>query len=447
MKPASHFPQHITAAARSLQAREIRAIDLLEHCLARIETLDASLNAFISVDADGARAAAVIADAELDAGRWRGPLHGIPVSLKDLLDQKGTVTTAGSLSMREVAVADAPAVAHLRDAGAILVGKTNMHEFAMGTTSDDSGFGPARHPMALSRSPGGSSGGSAIAVATGMCLGSIGSDTGGSIRIPAAACGLVGLKPAWGEVSLGGTVPLSPTLDCVGPLARTVDDAWMLLDGLTAQQRPLPDVPALGQLRAGVPRDLIEQAVMPEVLDVFDAALARLHEAGVQTDAMQLTTAPLVVPAYVAIVMYEALQFHAPRMATHGPAYTPRVRARLDGVPSPTQDAYEEALAARARIEMDVQERIADGGLLLLPALAIEPPPVGAEMVRIGQDDIPVRPTMLRLTQPFNLSRHAALTVPCGSTPAGFPVGLQIVGRSTADVVAAGRAIAGVVAS
>ncbi len=447
MKPASPFPQHITEAAQALQAREIRAADLLEHCLDRIDAVDRSVNAFITVDAGGARAAAAEADAELDAGRWRGPLHGVPVSLKDLVHQQGLATTAGSRSLRDVAPEDAPSVAHLRAAGAILVGKTNMHEFAMGTTSDDSGFGPVRHPLALSRSPGGSSGGSAVSVLTGMCLGSVGSDTGGSIRIPAAMCGLVGLKPAWGEVSLEGSVPLSPTLDCLGPITRSVDDAWMLLDGLTGRRRPPPDAPAPGRLRAAVPRDLIEQQVTPDVLAAFDAALARLTDAGVTTTHTLLNTAELLVPAYVTIVMYEALEYHAPRMATHGHAYTPRVRARLDGVPAPSREAYDEALTARARIEADVDALVGGGDVLLLPSVGIEPPSVGAEMVRVGQADVPARPAMLRLTQPFNLSRHAALSVPCGATPAGFPVGLQVVGRSTADVVAAGRAIAALVAS
>lgn len=447
MKPASHLPQHISDAARALRAREIRATDLLEACLARIDALNRTLNAFITVDADGARAAAAAADAELDAGRWRGPLHGVPVSLKDLLDQQGLVTTAGSRSMQDVATGDAPTVAHLRAAGAVLVGKTNMHEFAMGTTSDDSGFGPVRHPLALSRSPGGSSGGSAVAVATGMCLGSIGSDTGGSIRIPAAVCGLVGLKPAWGDVTLDGSVPLSPALDCLGPIARSVDDAWALLDGLTGRQRPVPDAPSPGRVRARVPRALVEQQIAPDVLAVFDATLRRLADAGVQSTDVTLKTASLLVPAYVTIVMYEALEYHTPRMAAHGHQYTPRVRARLDGVPSPSREEYEAALEARARIEAEVQALVGGGDVLLLPTLALEPPHVGAETVRVGSAEVPVRPAMLRLTQPFNLSRHAALSLPCGATPAGFPVGLQVVGRSTIDVVAVGRAIAGVVAS
>lgn len=441
-------PETIRDASEALRERTVRARDLAESCLSRIDELNGRLNAFITVDAAGARQAADLADVELDNGRWRGPLHGVPLSLKDLLDQQGLPTTAGSRSMHVVAGRDAAAVAHLRTAGAVFVGKCNMHEFAMGTTTDDSGYGAAHHPLDDTRAPGGSSGGSAIAVATGMSLGSIGSDTGGSIRIPAAACGLVGLKPSWGEISLDGVVPLSPTFDCLGPLARTVADAWLLLDGLTGQRRPLPDVPRIGgSARARVPRHLFASGIDAGIAQAFEAALARLATAGLGIDDATLTTADTFVPTYVTIVMTEALAFHAPRMAAHAHAYTPRVRARLDGVAPPAADEYTRALAQREAIEREVDGLVGRGDVLVLPALAIEPPPIGAETMRVGTLDLPVRPTMLRLTQPFNLSRHAALTLPCGATPAGFPVGLQIVARSTADVVAWGRALEAVLAA
>lgn len=439
----------ILASSIALRDRHVRARDLLEACLARIADLDPALNAFVTVDADGARAAADLADTELDAGRIRGPLHGVPVSLKDLLDQRGLPTTAGSLSMHVVPHTDAPAVAHLRAAGVVLVGKCNMHEFAMGTTTDDSGFGPTRHPLDTSRSPGGSSGGSAVSVATGMSLGSIGSDTGGSVRIPAAACGLVGLKPAWNEVSTEGVVPLSPTLDVVGPLARTVEDAWLLLDGLTGQQRPMPDVPRVsGPQRALVPWPLFEQHTDAEVLDTFRSAVDRLARAGLQLAPATLRTADTFVPAYVAIVMTEALAYHGPRMAAHAAQYTPRVRVRLEDVPPPPPAEYALALEQRTAIAQEIESLVHMGDILVLPALAIQPPPVGAETVRVGNQDqdTPVRAAMLRLTQPFNLSRHAAITIPCGTTRAGFPVGLQIVARSSHDVVGWGRALAGVLA-
>ena len=212
--------------AAQIRAGRLTSERLVEDCLARIAELQPTLNAFVTVTADEALAAARAADRRAAGGRPLGPLHGVPISLKDLIDQAGVPTTASSLVRRDHrAERDAPVTARLRQAGAVFVGKTNLHEFAFGTTSDDSGFGPARHPLDPSRSPGGSSGGSAISVATGMALASVGTDTGGSIRIPAAACGIVGLKPEWGEIPAAGVVPLSRQLDHVGPMTRSVADA------------------------------------------------------------------------------------------------------------------------------------------------------------------------------------------------------------------------------
>ena len=212
-----------------LRARELTAEQVTDACLRRIEEDNPRLNAFILVMADAARHQAREADRELAAGRDRGPLHGVPISIKDLIDVAGTPTTAAS-RVREghVATHDAPVIVALREAGAVIIGKTNLHEFAFGTTNEESAFGPARNPHDDSRSPGGSSGGSAASVAAGMALATLGTDTGGSIRIPAAACGIVGLKPRHGEVSTDGVVPLSHRLDHVGPLARTVTDAWLV---------------------------------------------------------------------------------------------------------------------------------------------------------------------------------------------------------------------------
>ena len=209
----------IADAAPRLAKGQLKSEKLTEECLSQIEALNPKLNAFITVTADEALKAARDADKDIAGGRYRGPLHGIPVSLKDLVDLKGIRTTAGSLvRASHVATEDADVTSRLRDAGAVFVGKTNLHEFAFGTTTEDSGFGKAHHPVDPSRSPGGSSGGSAIAIATGMSLGTVGTDTGGSIRIPAAVCGIVGLKPGWGEISASGVVPLSRQLDHVGPL-------------------------------------------------------------------------------------------------------------------------------------------------------------------------------------------------------------------------------------
>ena len=222
-------PHDIAEAAGALRSGAATAADLVETALEAIDRHNRRTNAFIRVHADEARAAARAADDERAQGLDRGPLHGIPISLKDLIDVAGQPTTAASRVLDgRVARQDAPVVTRLRRAGAVILGKTNLHEFALGTTSEDSAFGPVRHPLDEARSPGGSSGGSAAAVASGMGLGSIGTDTGGSVRIPAAACGIVGLKPSAGDIPTQGVIPLSWSLDHVGPLARTVQDvAWL----------------------------------------------------------------------------------------------------------------------------------------------------------------------------------------------------------------------------
>lgn len=429
--------------ARALREGTTSARDLLEACLSRIAALQPATNAFIHVTAEQARHAADAADAELRDGHDRGLLHGIPVSLKDLLDEAGVVTTAGSRSMTRVAEVDAPAVANLRAHGAVFVGHTNMHEFAMGTTSEDSGFGAVRHFRDRSRSAGGSSGGAAVAVATGMSHVAIGSDTGGSIRIPAAACGLVGLKPAWGEVPLQGVVPLSPTLDCVGPLATCVEDAWDVLQALRVRG-PLPPCPAptpIESLRAGVLRAYGWTRVAPEITRRVDEAIAVLQRAGVALQDVPLTSAPAIVPTYGTIVMREAIDFHAPRLPAHADAYTPAVRARLQTAPRPGDDEYAAALATRALIEADVARLLTTVDVLLLPGSAITPPPLGQSHVHWSDGEELTRAAMLRMTQPFNLSRHPAIVLPLPPTADGWQPSLQVVGRTTSSMIAAARAI------
>jgi aspartyl-tRNA(Asn)/glutamyl-tRNA(Gln) amidotransferase subunit A len=250
-------PHTIAELAHALKARETTVEAVVERCLQRVAERNVMLNAFITVFENEAREQARQADREIAAGRYRGPLHGVPLSLKDLFDVGGAATTAASrVRQGHVAEHDAPSVAALRDAGAIVIGKTNLHEFAFGTTNEDSAYGPARHPLDPSRSPGGSSGGSAASVADGMCFASMGTDTGGSIRIPSAVCGLVGLKPAVGELPTEGVVPLSTTLDHIGPLCRSVEDATIVYDALRGGgPRPPGKAIEARALKLGIPRN------------------------------------------------------------------------------------------------------------------------------------------------------------------------------------------------
>lgn len=446
-----HDPADLTigAAARALRDQALTSAALTEACLARIARDAGRLNAFITVTADLARMQAAEADRERAAGLDRGPLHGIPISLKDLIDLAGTPTTAASrVRAGHVATTDAPIVTHLRRAGAVIVGKTNLHEFAMGTTSEDSAFGAVRHPQDPSRSPGGSSGGSAVAVRLGMGLASVGSDTGGSIRIPSAVCGLVGLKPAFGEVSTDGVVPLSRSLDHLGPLARTVADAALLFDVLTGGdgraglfEHDTLSLNARGgraQLTAAVPSAYILDLLQPDVRASFDEALARLRAAGMTIVTADLPHVPLAPSIYLPIVVSEGAACHAETLDAMGAAYTPNVRLRLEmGRYVPAAD-YIRAQRGRERLRAEVDALLADrsGGpgadMLLLPTLPIVAPPIGAATVPMGDGrDEPVRAMMLRLTQPFNLTGHPAISIPMRPAADGLPCGLQIVSRDT----------------
>jgi aspartyl-tRNA(Asn)/glutamyl-tRNA(Gln) amidotransferase subunit A len=420
----------IATASERIRGGALTSLALTESCLSQIDRLNASLNAFITITRDAALAAAREADAEIARGRWRGPLHGIPISLKDLIDQRGVITTAASHARdRQEAAADAPVTAALRHAGAVLIGKTNLHEYAFGTTSDESAFGPVRHPVATDRSPGGSSGGSAVAVATGMSLASIGTDTGGSIRIPAAACGLVGLKPGIGEVSCDGVVPLSWTLDHVGPLARSVADAAMVyraLAGLAAA--PITPRP-VAELRIGVLRDYFEDLLEPDVSAAVHATHDRLRRAGARLHDVRLPHAAAIAAIYLAIVFGEGAAVHGVALDSRGERYQPGVRVRLEAARFTTAEDYVRAMRAREVIRAEIDGALHECDALTSATLPIGAPVIGAVEIDVDGRTHPIRNVMLRLTQPFNITGHPAATLPCGETRERLPVGLQLVGR------------------
>jgi aspartyl-tRNA(Asn)/glutamyl-tRNA(Gln) amidotransferase subunit A len=421
----------LTGAGAALHASRTRAIDLTDASLAAIAREQPRTNAFIAVDDSGARRTAAALDAELAAGRDRGALHGLPLSLKDLIDVDGTVTTAASRVLADrIATADADVVTRLREAGAVFVGKTNLHEFALGTTSEDSAFGPVRHPADLGRSAGGSSGGSAAAVATGMGLASIGSDTGGSIRIPAACCGIVGLKPTFGEVSTAGVIPLSFSLDHVGPLTRTVADAaaiWAVLTGRVPAPLEACSIRGLKltRLMGG-----FDSPISPEVRAAFEAALGRLADAGARIGQAELAGASRIPDVYVSLVLAEAAQWHARYLDTRAALYSPIVRSRIESGRSIPAVTYLDARDAAAALRRAVDALLDECDALVLPTLPIVAPPLGANDIVIDPGipaSTPVRSAMLRQTQPFNLTGHPAISLPLPSP--GLPVGLQLVGR------------------
>jgi aspartyl-tRNA(Asn)/glutamyl-tRNA(Gln) amidotransferase subunit A len=421
--------------------------------LARIERLNPKLNAYITVTAELALAQAKKSESELFAPRGRkgqrdrGPLHGIPISLKDNIYTAGVRTTAGSKILKDfIPQNDAKVVAQLKEAGAVILGKTNMHEFAYGVTSNNPHYGPVRNPWDLARIPGGSSGGSAAAVAAGLCYGSIGTDTGGSIRIPASLCGIVGLKPTWGRISCEGIVPLSPALDCAGPLARTVGDVATLTGILYLRVGREPNMAKLSTLRTdarklclGIPRQMFFDALSDEVRGAFDAALRELGRAGVTTKDISIPLLDETEEAGNYIAWTEAALYH--RQQGYFPAraaeYGDDVRSRLEMGHKVLAVDYLRALEIQRQFFQQLHLALAeaDADAMIFPSTAIEAPPLEHETIRVGAHEYPARALLLRQNRPANLAGVPAVSVPCGFTRSGLPIGLQIIGGVSSDAI------------
>jgi aspartyl-tRNA(Asn)/glutamyl-tRNA(Gln) amidotransferase subunit A len=423
----------------------VTAEKIATDCLQQISVADRGINAFITVLGDEALAQARQLDIDIMSGRYRGPLHGVPISVKDIFDLTGTPTTAAS-KVRDghLATRDAVAVARLREAGAIFIGKTNMHEFALGTTNEDSAFGPTLHPLDASRLSGGSSGGSAASVIAGMAFASIGTDTGGSVRIPAAICGLVGLKPALGEIPTDGVVPLSRTMDHVGALCRTVEDTALLYDVMRGVEPARPEPCAPRGLRFGIPRDYFLSMLDPEVADAFDRLCTQLTTAGATIEDVAIPHAGEIGPVYTHIVLSEAAALHAATLDNRPEDYTPNVRARLELGRYILAEDYVRALHGREKLRQEVDAALADREALLLPSVPIPAPKLGVGSIKLGPTEEPVRNVMLRLTQLFNLTGHPAISLPCGTTFEGLPIGAQLVGGRMAGTGAILQIAAGI---
>jgi aspartyl-tRNA(Asn)/glutamyl-tRNA(Gln) amidotransferase subunit A len=427
-------------ASRLLRSRRLSPVDLTEACLRRIGRLNPALNAFITVTAEAARAEAKQAEARLAKGRWLGPLHGVPVALKDLIDTAGVRTTSAcGVFEGRVPAHDATVVRKLKAAGAILLGKLNMHECAFGATSATGHFGPVRNPWDLSRMSGGSSGGSAAAVAAGLCYAALGSDTAGSIREPAAFCGIVGLVPTYGRVSTRGVMPLSRSLDHVGPMARTVADAATVLQAIagydreeiTSVRRPVasfaPRIARRLKLRIGLPRGFFFADLDRGVAQAIDAAIAALRRLGAEVREV-----PFEVSRDRTVARAEAYAFHAEHIARTPGLYRPETLKKLTLGASIDAPAY-----IQARREVEGMRRAAaqvfrDVDVLVTPTSPVPPP--AFEGWPTAFEEVVARETMLlRNTRPFNPLGIPSVSVPCGFTSSGLPVGLQISGPPWAE--------------
>jgi aspartyl-tRNA(Asn)/glutamyl-tRNA(Gln) amidotransferase subunit A len=421
--------------------------------LARIARLNPKLNAYLTVTSEAALSQAKKAESELYAPRGRkghrdrGPLHGIPISLKDNIFTEGIRTTAGSKILQHfIPQHDAKVVVLLKEVGAVLLGKTNMHEFAYGVTSNNPHYGPVHNPWHLEFIPGGSSGGSAAAVAAGLCYGSIGTDTGGSIRIPASLCGVVGLKPTWGRISCEGVVPVSPLLDCAGPLARTVRDVAILNGAVYSRVGREPDLSRSRSQRAdprkfclGIPRQLFFDALSSDVRKVFDSALRDLCKAGLTTTDISIPLLDETEDAGNHIAWVEALVFHSQQgyFPARAAEYGEDVRARVEMGANVSALDYLRALEIQKQFTLQFHMALAesDTDAIVFPTTPIEAPLINQETSRIGNHGYPTRAILLRHNRPANLAGVPAISLPCGFAPSGLPIGLQVMGGVSSEAV------------
>lgn len=421
----------IAEAAELIRKGEVSPVELLRECLETIERLNPSLNALVTVTADSAFAQARKAEQEIQAGQWRSVLHGIPIGLKDLIDTAGVTTTAASGVFRDrVPAEDADVVTKLKAAGAVLLGKQNLHEFAYGGSSVISHFGAVRNPVNPEFIAGGSSGGSAAAAASGMCYGAIGTDTSGSIREPAALCGVVGLKPSYGLVGVRGIIPLSPSLDHAGPITRTVEDAAIVLDAIvhprsSKYRKSLKK--DIGGYVLGIPKRSFFEDMDEEVKLVVDRAI---HQLSALTREVREIDLPLEEDRTVQ--RFEAYAYHRQMVASSPELYDPETLRRIREGERISQERYWRALDELRKIRAEIPRRFEQIGVAVTPTTPVPAP----EIARLMRDKTLLRPAelvLLRNTRPANVWGLPAISVPCGANSRGLPIGLQLIGPPDGD--------------
>jgi aspartyl-tRNA(Asn)/glutamyl-tRNA(Gln) amidotransferase subunit A len=429
----------LTAAAQQIRSRQLSPVELIESVLSRVTAVEPRIGAFACVTGELARAAAKTAEQEIAAGSYRGPLHGIPIGIKDLYDTAGVPSTASSkVRAGRVPDTDAEVVGRLRQAGMVMVGKTHTHEFAYGAITPTT-----RNPWDIGRIPGGSSGGSAAAVAAGICTVAMGTDTAGSIRIPASLCGTVGLKPTYGRVSRRGVAPLSWSLDHAGPLTRNVRDAALVLGAVAGYDRldpacvdvPVPDYTAdldrgVSGLRVGVPANYYFDRVAADVDRAVRGAIDLLAGNGAEVREVTIPYADAVLGAEWGILMPEASAYHQQAVRSSGALYESDVRLFLEAGEFVLATDYIKALRVRTLMQQAWAAMFDDIDVVIAPCMPVTAPLAGAATVDWpGGPSEDVTMALVRLTSPGNLTGLPTLSVPVGFDPAGLPLGMQIIGR------------------
>ena len=424
-----------------IKRRELSPVELVECSLRKIDESNRALNAYVTVSADQARQAAKIAENEIRNGKYRGPLHGVPIGIKDIIDTAGIRTTYGSAIFKDnVPLNDARIVSRLKDAGAIVLGKTNTHEFALGVTTNNLHYGPTRNPWDLDRIPGGSSGGSAAAVASCMCYAAAGTDTGGSIRIPAAFCGLVGLKPTYGLVSTKGVFPLAIGFDHVGPITRSVADAALVLQAMAGFDMddprslnvPVPNLSltrnnSITEIKIAISSDLVPEDMDQQTMSAYEDAMSKAKDLGAKVVEKRIKTAHLIDRISTTLILAEAAAQHSELLEKHSDKYGANVIDRFRAGQEITAAQYIKALRENEEIRREIETIFADSSLLLTPSVQILPPRIGEDKTLVRGKELDVIACCVRFTRLADITGMPALVLQYGYSSEGLPLSIQLM--------------------
>ncbi len=438
----------IDELAPRIRSGDLSPLELTQAALDRIEHLEPQLNAFLEVFSESALAQARESKVEIAAGNYRGPMHGIPIALKDLIDVEGTITTGGSTVLKDnMATSDATVTRLLKEAGAIIIGKAALVEFAMGATGVNPHYGPSHNPWNLERICCGSSMGSAAAVASGLAVGALGSDTGGSIRMPAAVTGIAGLKPTYGRISRAGVLDLSWSCDHVGPMTRTVADCAHMMNVIAgydpadpaSSQQPVPDFTSeltrgFTGLRVGVPKEFFFDDVDPEILAAVRAGIALMEREGASVREVSMPWVAMGRTINIGLLGSEAAAVHREVVQTRGAELSPAIRARLESaIITPAVD-YIDAQRARRKFIEQMDAAMGDLDVLITPSVPIQTPTIAECTPPEGSPDAPGGAQLTEFTGVFDTTGQPSLSLNCGFTDDGMPIGMMINGRAFDEV-------------